>query len=170
MASKDFIAYTPTSGSGGGTISVTASSNEASSERSTSLSVKGENVTKNVSISQEAKPKIGISYSTFDVTTGGWNLSSAEPGRGETTTEDSWIFYMRRTGSTAEMNCIIKFNGLKGITSARSQTLGSTITFGGSQAIISCPNFGDTSYASFTIEALDTNSVKRFMSVELQED
>ena len=57
MATKDFIEFTPSTGSNNASISVTASNNTGEA-RSTSLNIKGEGITKSISINQ----KLGITY------------------------------------------------------------------------------------------------------------
>ena len=56
---KDFITATPDTGGGNGTINVTASKN-ISSERSTSLTISGEGVTKTVNINQKKGISIAV--------------------------------------------------------------------------------------------------------------
>ena len=53
MATKDFIEFTPSTGSNNATINVTASNN-SSSARSTTLNISGGGVSKSVSVEQEA--------------------------------------------------------------------------------------------------------------------
>ena len=52
MATKDFIEFTPSTGSGNATINVTASKN-TNAFRETFLTISGNGVTKKVNISQE---------------------------------------------------------------------------------------------------------------------
>lgn len=56
---KDFITATPDTGSGNGTINVTASKN-ISSKRSTSLTISGGGVTKTVNINQKKGISIAV--------------------------------------------------------------------------------------------------------------
>lgn len=56
---KDFITATPDTGGSNGTINVTASKN-TSSERSTSLTISGEGVTKTVNIDQKKGISIAV--------------------------------------------------------------------------------------------------------------
>lgn len=56
---KDFITVAPDTGDGNGTINVTASKN-TSSERSTSLTISGEGVTKTVNINQKKGIPIAV--------------------------------------------------------------------------------------------------------------
>ena len=56
---KDFIIATPDTGDKNGTINVTASKN-TSSERSTSLTISGEGVTKTVNINQKKGISIAV--------------------------------------------------------------------------------------------------------------
>lgn len=53
MATKDFIEFTPSTGSGNGTISVNANINFSES-RNTSLNISGEGITKSININQES--------------------------------------------------------------------------------------------------------------------
>ena len=53
MATKDFVDYTPSTGSNNATINVTAAENKNLGERNMSLSVTGSGINKNVSIDQE---------------------------------------------------------------------------------------------------------------------
>ena len=52
MATKDFATFTPSTGSNNGTVSVTVSSNTGEA-RSISLSIKGQGITKTISINQD---------------------------------------------------------------------------------------------------------------------
>ena len=61
MATKEFVTFTPSTGSGDATISVTASENSGAA-RSETLSISGSGVSKSVSISQE----IGVPFEVGD--------------------------------------------------------------------------------------------------------
>lgn len=54
MATKDFITFTPSSGSESESISVTASKNTGS-VRNTTLNISGQSITKVINISQEKR-------------------------------------------------------------------------------------------------------------------
>ena len=72
MATKDFITFTPSSGSGNGTVNVTASENTTENIKTTILNISGEKISKSVSIEQKA-PQYNILIDNIDyIETAGW--------------------------------------------------------------------------------------------------
>lgn len=85
---KDFITATPDTGGGSGSVNVTAAANTGAA-RSTTLNVSGSGITKTITISQEKKPSVDVSFQaivtcnmrnsgTFDFAIGVGNTSGSD--------------------------------------------------------------------------------------------
>ena len=168
MAKKDFINYSPNTGNKNQTISVTASKNTGAA-RSTSLNITGKGITKSINISQVLS-KSGIYYSSFSISNNNWILVESVPSQSELTINDDFLFKVRLMGSLESLNCIIKFGGLKGITSAKTTMPSGDVRFSGSQITVNMSDFAQYRYIDIQIQALDTNNVKRNIYAEISEE
>ena len=168
MATKDFITYSPNTGNKNATISVTASKNTGAA-RNTSLNITGKGITKIININQ-AISLAGVYCSSFSISNNNWSLVGSTPPINQSTTNENFIFKIRRMGSLNSLNCILKFGGLKGITSAKTTMPSGEVNFSGSQIIVSMPDFMDYLYMDIQIRALDINSVIRDLYVEISHE
>jgi hypothetical protein len=114
MATKDFIDYSPASGSNNGSIDITASRNPQMKPRSTAIAVKGGGVSKTCNIAQKNGKAIfaisNISIASEAV------LSDVNPKYGEFIDRDVEIHLM--VGSSGLIDMKITFEGVYRIMSA----------------------------------------------------
>lgn len=114
MATKDFVDYSPASGSNNGSIDITASRNPQMIPRSTAIAVKGGGVSKTCDIVQKSGKAIfaisNISIASEAV------LSDVNPKYGELIDRDVEVHLM--VGSSGLIDMQITFEGIYRIMSA----------------------------------------------------
>lgn len=114
MATKDFVDYSPASGSNNGSIDITAPRNPQMQSRSTAIAVKGGGVSKTCDIVQKSGKAIfaisNISIASEAV------LSDVNPKYGEPIDRDVEVYLM--VGSSGLIDMQITFEGIYRIMSA----------------------------------------------------
>ena len=114
MATKDFVDYSPASGSNNGSIDITATRNPQMEPRSTAIAVKGGGVSKTCNIVQKNGKAI-FSISNISIASEAV-LSDINPKYGELIDRDVEVHLM--VGSSGLINMQITFEGIYRIMSA----------------------------------------------------
>ena len=138
MATKDFVDYSPVSGSNNGSIDITAPRNPQMKSRSTAIAVKGGGVSKTCDIVQKSGKAIfaisNISIASEAV------LSDVNPKYGEPIDRDVEVHLM--VGSSGLIDMQITFEGVYRIMSAEgdNEGMGMSTTIQGFNVIVEIDN------------------------------
>lgn len=151
MATKDFVDYSPASGSNNGSINVTAAKNPQSEPRYSAISVAGGGVSKTCNIVQKSGKAIfaisNISIASEAV------LSDINPKYGEPIDRDVEVHLM--IGSSGLIDMQITFEGVYRIMSAEgdNEGMGMSTTIQGFNVIVEIDNiwiYGGGAYITVT--------------------
>lgn len=136
MATKDFVDYSPASGSNNGSIDITAPRNPQMKPRSTAIAVKGEGVSKTCDIVQKSGKAIfaisNISIASEAV------LSDVNPKYGELIDRDVEVHLM--VGSSGLIDMQITFEGIYRIMSAEGDNKDISTNIQGFNVIVEIDN------------------------------
>lgn len=136
MATKDFIDYSPTSGSNNGSINVTAAKNPQLTPRHSAISVAGGGVSKTCDIVQKSGKAIfaisNISIASEAV------LSDVNPKYGEFIDRDVEVYLM--VGSSGLIDMRITFEGIYRIMSAEGDNEDISTNIQGFNVIVKIDN------------------------------
>lgn len=136
MTTKDFVDYSPTSGSNNGSIDITAPRNPQMKPRSTAIAVKGGGVSKTCNIVQKSGKAIfaisNISIASEAV------LSDVNPKYGELIDRDVEVHLM--VGSSGLIDMQITFEGIYRIMSAEGDNKDISTNIQGFNVIIEIDN------------------------------
>lgn len=149
MATKDFIDYSPTSGSNNGSINVTAAKNPQLKPRYSAISVAGGGVSKTCDIVQKSGKAIfaisNISIASEAV------LSDVNPKYGEPIDRDVEVHLM--VGSSGLIDMQITFEGIYRIMSAEGDNTDISTNIQGFNVIVEIDNiwiYGGGTYITVT--------------------
>ena len=149
MATKDFVDYSPASGSNNGSIDITAPRNPQMKPRSTAIAVKGGGVSKTCDIVQKSGKAIfaisNISIASEAV------LSDVNPKYGEPIDRDVEVHLM--VGSSGLIDMQITFEGIYRIMSAEGDNKGISTNIQGFNVIVEIDNiwiYGGGAYITVT--------------------
>lgn len=136
MATKDFVDYSPASGSNDGSIDITAPRNPQTTPRSTAIAVKGGGVSKTCDIVQKSGKAIfaisNISIASEAV------LSDVNPKYGEPIDRDVEVHLM--VGSSGLIDMQITFEGIYRIMSAEGDNKDISTNIQGFNVIVEIDN------------------------------
>jgi hypothetical protein len=149
MATKDFVDYSPASGSNNGSIDITAPRNPQMKPRSTAITIKGGGVSKTCDIVQKSGKAIfaisNISIASEAV------LSDVNPKYGEPIDRDVEVHLM--VGSSGLIDMQITFEGIYRIMSAEGDNKGISTNIQGFNVIVEIDNiwiYGGGAYITVT--------------------
>lgn len=136
MATKDFVDYSPASGSNNGSIDITAPRNPQTTPRSTAIAIEGGGVSKTCDIVQKSGKAIfaisNISIASEAV------LSDLNPKYGELIDRDVEVHLM--VGSSGLIDMQITFEGIYRIMSAEGDNKGISTNIQGFNVIVEIDN------------------------------
>lgn len=136
MATKDFVDYSPASGSNNGSIDIIASRNPQMKPRSTAIAVKGGGVSKTCDIVQKSGKAI-FAISNISIISEAV-LSDVNPKYGELIDHDVEVYLM--VGSSGLIDMRITFEGIYRIMSAEGDNKDISTNIQGFNVIVGIDN------------------------------
>lgn len=149
MATKDFVDYSPASGSNNGSIDITAPRNPQIKPRSTAITIKGGGVSKTCDIAQKSGKAI-FSISNIRIASEAV-LSDVNPKYGELIDRDVEVHLMVSSSGLIDMQ--ITFEGIYRIMSAEGDNEDISTNIQGFNVIVEIDNiwiYGGSAYITVT--------------------